>query len=254
MCTHSGLKTWLPPALLILFVLELLLFPLALGSTYASRSESPDHLLTYTTGALTWDSNTAVRADGVAMLDLFDGAYQNVQTQNGENLVAPGTEKTNIVRLKNSAGTAITYTALLYCAKAEETLPVEPQLAGSGFADTGRYPLPDDVAEDQVVRAVTGTLAAGAVQDFDIRWLWNYHESDARDQTDTVLGNKAAFADADDVTAGLYIVVEDESRGSGSYILPQTGDDNHLGLYLVLLGVSGAGLVLTALARRRRAP
>lgn len=253
----AGLKNWLPAALLALLMLEALLFPLAIGTTYASRSESPDHLLTYTTGALTWDSGTGIRADGVALLDLFDGSYQNVQTQNGENLVAPGTEKTNIVRLKNSAGTAITYTALLYRTKEEKTLPVEPQLTGSGFADTDSYPLPQDVTEGQVVRAVTGTLAAGAVQDFDIHWLWNYHESDARDQTDTALGNQAAFAKADDVTAGLYIVVEEENGSTGTYILPQTprtGDGSAPGLYLALLGIAAAVFVLAALERRRGNP
>lgn len=256
MRTKLQSNRWLLPAVLILFLLEVILLPYAVGVTYAGRSENPNHLLTYTTGSLTWDGSTGIRADGVAMLDLFDASYQNVQAGNGDNLMAPGVEKTSIVRLKNNAGNTIRYTALLYRIKEEETLPVAPQLTGTGFADTGIYPLPEGVAKEQVVRAVSGTLDAGALQDFDITWGWSYYEDAARDRADTALGNKAAFAKADEVTAGLYIVVEDEGSGSASYILPgipQTGDDRHLTLYAVLLLFSGVLLGLLVLERRKSA-
>lgn len=256
-------RSWLLPAVLILFLLEVILLPFAVEQTYAGRSESPNHLLTYTTGSLTWDSQTGIGADGVAILDLFDAAYQNVQTGNGDNLVAPGTEKTSIVRLKNDAEGTIRYTALLYRIKEEDALPVAPQLSGTGFSDTDHYPLPQGVSREQVVRAVTGTLAGGTLQDFDVTWSWNYYDSDARDLVDTALGDKAAFAQADEVTAGLYIVVEEEgsdptdSSGSTSYIVPQvpqTGDDSPLTLYLVLMAVSGGLLVLLLVERRKERP
>lgn len=252
---HPQARNWLLPAVLILFLLEIILFPYGIGFTYASRSESPQHLLTYTTGTLTWDDKTGIRPDGVAILALFDTEYQNVHTQNGDRLVAPGTEKTCIVRLKNNAGNAIRYTALLYRIKEEDLLPVAPQLTGTGFADTGIYPLPEGVTQDQVVRAVTGTLDAGALQDFDIQWGWRYYEDAARDQMDTALGNKAAFAQADEVIAGVYIVVEDEASGSTSYILPripQTGDGSNPALYVVLLAASGVLLLLLLLEGRKK--
>lgn len=258
MRTKPQIGRWLLPVALILFLLEVILLPYAVGLTYAGRSESPNHLLTYTTGTLTWDSATGIRADGVAMLDFFDNSYQNVQAQNGDNLVAPGTEKTSIVRLKNDAATPVRYTALLYRVKEEDTLPVAPQLTGTNFVDTGIYPLPEGVAKEQVIRAVTGTVAAGTVQDFDITWGWTYYEDDARDKLDTALGNTAAFAEADKVTAGLYIVVEDEGsgsgHGSGSYIaptIPQTGDDTPLTLYATLVLISSILLVLLWRERRK---
>lgn len=254
MRTQPQIRRWLLPTVLILFLLEVILLPYTVGVTYAGRSESPNHLLTYTPGALTWDSATGIRADGVAVLDLFDASYQNVQAQNGDNLVAPGTEKTGIVRLKNDAATPVRYTALLYRIKEEPTLPVAPRLTGTGFADTGTYPLPDGVTKGQVVRAVTGTVAAGTVQDFDITWGWNYYDSDERDKQDTVLGDTAAFSQADEVTAGFYIVVEDDSSGSGSYLvpgIPQTGDDTPLTLYGVLVLISGILLVLLWRERRK---
>lgn len=101
---------WLLPAVLILFLTQVVLFPFAMGFTYAGRNESPHHVLTYTTGSLTWNSATGVDPDtGVAELSLFSDHYQNVQSDNGEKVVAPGTENTNIVRLKNSVK------AILFC-------------------------------------------------------------------------------------------------------------------------------------------
>ena len=101
----------------------------------------------------------------------------------------------------------------MYCVKEEADLPVEPVLLDSAaFTDTDTYPLPDGVTEDQVVRAVTGTVAGGQLQDFDISWSWSYYENDQRDQVDTALGNRAAWQEADRVTAGLYIVVVEEDE------------------------------------------
>ena len=61
MAVRAKKSRWLLPAVLILFLLEVLLFPLAVGVTYSGRSESPDHVLAYTTGKLTWDSATHIQ-------------------------------------------------------------------------------------------------------------------------------------------------------------------------------------------------
>lgn len=218
---------WLLPAVLILFLTQVVLFPFAMGFTYAGRSESPHHVLTYTTGSLTWDSATGVDPDtGVAELSLFSDYYQNVQSDNGDKVVAPGTENTNIVRLKNSVSRTITYVAVMYRIKEETALPVEPTLLDDeAFTNTDTYPLPDGVTQDQVVRAVTGTVDGGQIQDFDIHWQWNYYDSDQRDQVDTALGNEAACIEADEVTVGLYIVVmENEDPGDPDPEDPENPD------------------------------
>lgn len=307
----ARIRRWLLPTAFILFLLEIMLFPLATSMTYAGRSESPDHTLTYTLGTLTWDSATNIDQNGVAELHLFSSSYQNVLSDNGEKVVAPGTEGYNIVRLKNNSSHIIQYVAVFYRIKEEPALPVEPEMDGENLADTEIYPLPDGVKKDQVVRAVTGMLFPEEIQDFDIFWKWNYYDSDQRDQVDTALGDKAAFAAADDVTAGLYIVVMEEpidpplylpeepgdpltpNNGPGSppdplvparpgdpidpnapsdpaapaepdipetsgtdgpYIypqVPQTGDTTHLTLYFVLMGISGALLLLLLLDNRK---
>lgn len=216
---------WLLPAALILFLLAALLIPFATELTYAGRYESPSHVLTYTTNKLTWDSATGVSPDGAAELSLFSTSYQNVQSENGDEVVAPGTKSKNIVRLKNDAGNSITYIAVMYRIKNEDTLPVEPVLTDSdAFSDTETYPLPEGITGEQVVRAVTGTVSAGQLQDFDITWLWPYYETDERDITDTALGNRAAWENPDEVMAGLYIVVE-EDPGPGPGPDPTDPDD-----------------------------
>ena len=244
---------WMLPVMLILFILEIVTFPLVLGYTYSDRSETPNHVLSYTQGKLRWDSATGINADGSAVLDLFDyiypdGTESDVEASDGDNVVAPGTEGFNIVRLKNNVSGSIKYTAVLYRIRSSEELPVEASLSGTGFSDTASYPLPAGVSRHQVLRAVSGTLAGRAAQDFDVSWLWEFYVSDAQDVTDTVLGNKL---EPDEVTVGLYIVVEDEN----SYAVPtspKTGDDSFIGLYSALMLISLLMLLLLFFEWRRR--
>ncbi len=252
-------------AVLIMFLAELMFLPYAVHPAYAGSSESPDHVLSYTGSRLSWDSSTHVnQATGAAELSFFDSVYQNAVSDNGERLVAPGTRGSNTVRLKNETGHAISYIAVMYLIKGEAALPVEPDLADSdSFADTEDYSLPGGIMREQVVRAVTGTVKAGQLQDFYITWLWEYYESDGRDIADTALGNKAARFEPDDVTAGLYIVVEENQTDhngpgepdgpDGNYIhpeIPRTGDDGWLTHYLILMTVSGSLVFLVLLKQR----
>lgn len=203
-------QSWLLPAALILFLLEVLLLPFAAEAAYAGSSEAPAHTLTYTTGSLTWDSATGVDENGAAYLNLFDSGDPNVLADNGDTVVAPGTSASRVIRLRNDASHTIRFAAVLYSIKEEELLPVVPALADSPtFEDADWYPLPEGVSDGQVVRAVTGTVEPGELQDFSISWAWDYFVSDERDKIDTALGDRAAFKVADDVTAGIYIVIEE---------------------------------------------
>ena len=56
---------WLLPLVVVLLVLQVLTLPLMLGFTYAGRSETPDHILTYSENKLTWDSATNIDGNGV---------------------------------------------------------------------------------------------------------------------------------------------------------------------------------------------
>ena len=66
---------------LTLLLIQLILLPAALGVTYASSSTRPEHILTYTTGRLTWDSATETDGQGAARLELFRRSYDNVNAE-----------------------------------------------------------------------------------------------------------------------------------------------------------------------------
>lgn len=247
-------RSWLLPTTLILFILEIATLPFVIEFTYAGRSEKPSHTLVYTAdhegAALQWDSDTGVRSDGSAELDLFFAEYDGVKSEDGEDVIAPGTDGFNIVRLENHVSGETDYTAVLYRIDSSDKIPVKASLSGENFSDTADFPLPGGVKEDQVIRAVKGTLNGGQLQDFDINWHWTYYDDDVQDIVDTYLGNKFAFGNPDRVRVGLYIVVEDE----GTYVSPkppQTGDDFMLGLHITLICISGALLVLLPISRRR---
>ena len=240
------ISQWLIPTVLILFILEALLLPYVLELTYAGRSEGPDHILTYTTGSLVWDSATGIDEHGVAELNLFDTLYDDAVDGNGDPVVAPGTEGYNIVRLKNECGRTVTFTAVLYRIRTNDLLPVETDLVGE-YTDTDVYQLPTQVEQQHVIRAVTGQIPADQIQDFDISWVWQYSSSEEQDRIDTILGSAE---ETDQITVGLYIVVEDQ----GEIIDPEpplTGDDNKFTMYLTLMGISLCVLLLLLWDRRR---
>lgn len=236
---------WLLPLVVVLLVLQVLTLPLMLGFTYAGRSETPDHILTYSENKLTWDSATDIDGNGVVQLHLFDAQYPGAKSEDDALVVAPGTEGFHIVRLKNDVAGPVTYTAVLYRIAENEELPVQSALEGTGFADTDTYSLPTGVAEENVIRAVSGSINGGSIVDFDIRWLWDYETDEAQDAIDTFLGNAD---EADRVIVGLYIVVEDDN---GYVVLPQTGDNSPIAAYAVLMVLSLVVLILLLTDRRR---
>ena len=263
-------KNWLLPAVLILFILQAVTFPFALGQSWAGRSETPDHLLTFNMrGRLVWDSETVVDDNGVAQLNLFDSKYGDpvtVGSADGSKLVAPGTGKQTMIRLYNRFVKPIFFKVVLY--QYQENVPEDINMRdklqtrlldaidGRGFADDTKPVLPEGVTEDQVIRAVTGKMSAHNYQDFDISWLWDF-EAEGKDGEDTLLGSLAAEGKDPNVTLGVYIVVQMDTSGSGGGSgdvitpeSPKTGDSG-IGVYLGLTAVCGGMLMLLLWEKRK---
>lgn len=243
------ISQWLLPAVLILFILEVLTLPLVLEYTYAGREDGPDHILTYTPGTLLWDEKTGIDEHGVATLSLFRAVYDGAESANGDKIIAPGTEGLNILRLKNDSESTITFTAVLYRIRTDERIPVEVSMVGENFVDTESFNLPYEVEEEDILRAVTGQLPSQQIQDFDISWLWQYEVSTQQDVVDTLLGDKEEL---DQFTVGVYILVEDDGQITPPSP-PQTGDESHIAMYLTFMGISLCVLLLLAWDRRREA-
>ncbi len=241
---------WLLPVFLILFVLEMIAFPVAMGITYAGRSDDPNHTLTYTPGKLEWSDVEGIDENGVAELSVFGAVYENVAASDNSAVVAPGTEGYNIVRLKNESEGEISFTAVLYEIKSDSALPVKVSLADpkeGEFTDTQALSLPEGVGKENVVRTVTGKVSKAQHTDLDISWLWDYEISDEADLIDVDFGNRAANGSPDDITVGLYVIVED----NGTVTPPVTGDDSNILLYAVLLVLSGAALLFLFIFRKK---
>lgn len=247
--SHSIRKILFPTAV-VLFILEVLTLPLVLGLTYASKSESPEHILTFSEQKLFWDVNTEVDAKGTAKLSLFEDHYANVQTKDGANVIAPGTQGSSIVRLKNDDENSIRYTAVVYAVRSVQTLPVAVQLSGEHESAAAEYTLPEGISKSAVISAVTGTVGSGRVQDFGIDWTWNYEDNAQQDATDTAFGDRAAYEIPDDIIVGIYITVEDDN---GDIIIssPQTGYDAVIGGYTILLCISMMMMLILTITRKK---
>lgn len=239
------LRFWLMPVFLILFIAEILTLPLVLDITYAGRSDVPQHILTYKRNKLTWNHKKDIEKNGVAKLQFFETEYDNVTSENGDAVFAPGTEKNSIIRLKNAIENTVSYTAVVYEIKNNEQLPVKTKLKDSSFTDAREYILPDGVKDEQVVRAVTGKIKGGEIQDFDIFWVWEYFEDENQDIEDTVLGDSN-----EDVTLGFYLVIEDNNKVISPSV-PKTGDNTILGGYAALMGISVVMMFLMLCGRKR---
>ena len=239
-------------AVLALLLAQLLLLPAALGMTYASGGTRPEHVLTYTTGRLTWDSATATDPQGAARLALFRRDYDNVASADRQRVVAPGTSGETVVRLKNDTNRPVYYPAVLYEKKTNAALPVTSALTGEAFADTTSYVLPDGVDEGQVVRAVSGTVGGNQRQDFSILWSWLFEVSAEQDAADTALGNAAT----DREELGFYLTVTDQGGSGGGVITPvenpKTGDSFSCVWYVAALGAAVSLVVITVKRRSER--
>lgn len=237
-------------AVLILFVMQALLLPLVVGTTYASKGRTPEHIITYSGHRLRWDAQTVLDENGAAQLDFFDSQYQNVRAHNDDQLVVPGVENRCLIRLQNSANGPIGYTAVLYEVR-KDILPVVASMTGENFEDTERFSLPESLKDVRVIRAVQGSLPANQMQEFDIDWLWAFEDSEytsLQDAMDTYLGDQAAAGRAEEMTLGFYLIVTDNNTEVYPDS-PKTGDASQLGLYLLLMLVSGSTLVILLVER-----
>ncbi len=196
-----------------------------------------DHTLTYKTNLLTWDGGTETRPDGSAVLTLFSDEYDNVSAFNGEKVFAPGTGGENHVILRNTVDREIKYTAVAYVIKDCDDLHLDAYASG-GEAVVSEYQLPEGVSAENVINAVSGKVSSGGETPFVVGWEWAFEGENA---VDTSLGNRAAEADYENATVGIYIVVEDE----GGRVNPKTGDNSDIRTYVIIMLASM--LVLTAI-------
>ena len=260
--------------LLILFLLEVLLFPIVVWHISLKEADPNVHIVTYEDNKLECDKNTDVDDSGTISIplfeeryekktvyklepdnenpdiymnldemDSFDSEYGNIVSSDGTRIIAPGASKTSVIRIKNKENMSLKYNAVLFKNATTSNLPVDVRLKGEGKKADAKYP--DGVyTKDDIIHSVEGEIKPGESEEFEISWDWDYSSSELQDMIDTELGDKAAFENPDEIVVGFRIVAEEELD---SYIVPtgpKTGDTTEMGGYIVLMAISLFVLIL----------
>ncbi len=180
-----------------------------------------------------WSTNTQV--------EIFSVSYVNgeqkvtVKSDDGDKVIAPGTEKSYTFKLKNTGNVALDYTVEMdaYFTPADITIPITGRLNRYdgkwivGSKDEYAKVPALNVAEDK------GTLGAQKYTYYTLDWRWLFESGD--DELDTMLGNLAVEQDLT-FTIVIKTTATDSSNpyDDSGITPPQTGDNSNLALWIVI--------------------
>lgn len=189
---------------------------------------------------------------GLSDLELFHMEYTNetgevtVSSQNGDQLVAPGTRNEYVFTLQNGGKIALDYTMELeaYFTMDEYAIPLKASMRDyHGDYLLGSESEMADVLDLNNVY-VEDSLSAGYIAPYTITWEWPF-EGD--DEWDTLLGNMAT-----DTEIGVTIIIRTVAEVGNEGGMPDTGDSAPLyGMVAVML-LALAGILLLLLLPRRK--
>lgn len=200
-----------------------------------------------------WTTNTQV--------EIFRVSYENgeqvitMNSDDGDKLIAPGSQNTYTFKLKNTGNVALDYIVEInaYITPGDIHIPITARLnrydgkwvvGGKGeYADIPAL----DIAED------TATLGAGKYTYYVLEWVWPLESGN--DELDTQLGNLAADMDITFTIAIKTTATESKNPSNGSGITPpQTGDNTILGVWIALAIGSFAMLLFLIIFWKKEQP
>ena len=197
-----------------------------------------------------WSTNTLV--------EIFRVSYENgeqeitVQSDDGDKLIAPGTENSYTFKLKNTGDVALDYTVWVdaYFTPEDSGIPISARLSRYDSAwivgSKDSYGTVDalDQAED------SSALGAGNYVYYTLDWQWPFESGD--DSFDTLLGNRAI---EEDLTFSIVIttvaVGSDDPYNDSGITPPQTGDNSNLALWIALAAGSFVLMIILLICQRK---
>lgn len=203
------------------------------------------------------DDNTVWTTD--THVEIFRVSYENgeqvitVNSDDGDKVIAPGTENSYTFKLKNTGGVALDYTVSVdvYFTPEDISIPITGRIsrydgqwiAGDGNTYVGVTEL--DGAADKA------TLAADKYTYYTLDWIWPFESGN--DEHDTLLGNMATEKDLTlTVVIKTTAAVNDNPGSGGGISAPQTGDNVNVIVWLVLLILSFVSLTALVFAKKRK--
>ena len=204
-----------------------------------------------------WSTNTSI--------DLFHIRYTNgygeisVQGENGDKIVAPGTDGNYTFSLKNTGSKEADYKVWIEAStnSGDIVFPVLTKMKNTDGWLLGS----DDAwenAEDLNGVSVQGQMAAGKSEEYTIYWQWPFEQEE--DDRDTALGN---LNDGQELTYTVTIHTQASmdtdsgatDRSQGTYINPvKTGDYTPVTRWILILTAAAAafGIGLYFIYRRKK--
>ena len=203
------------------------------------------------------DSQTVWSTD--TQVEIFRISYVNgeqvitVKSDNGDKVIAPGTQNSYTFKLKNTGNVALDYTVYVeaYFTLANIDIPITGRLNrydGKWIVGGKNEYVKVSVlntAEDK------STLAAGKYTYYTLDWLWSFENGN--DELDTMLGNLAVDQDLIFTIVIKTIATESSDPHNGGGILPpQTSDNTNITMGIVLTVSAFSAMLFLILKNERK--
>lgn len=190
-------------------------------------------------------------------IQVFYGEYDNdgnitVQSDFGDQVVAPGTENRYDLYVRNVGKVPIRY---LLEAESHITVDVngeqtEIPIEASFYTPRGRYLLGGEESLETIGK-LDGMQDAWGLSPqhqakYTLYWSWPF---DGDDEFDTLLGNLAAEGEALTIQVAFHVTASYDPNAAGGS--PITGDASNIGLWVALFVISTFSLILLLFLRKR---
>lgn len=198
----------------------------------------------------------------VTAIELFEAEYKNadgnvtVKSEDGNKVIAPGTEGSYTFSLKNTSSSSADYKIWVEAKLSSDMsgVPIQTRMSSDsgwllGNKDSWKN------AEDLDGVATEKSIGAGKTAEYTIDWQWPFERGE--DETDTGYGNASVNQEMS-YTVTIYTMTS-AAAGSGDQTNQgnflnrvKTGDTAHIFAWAAVLIVSAGAIFLLFLLRKRK--